>query len=184
MMRQNAHPQDLIVRRLHTSDQVDVCDHFLRLDVQSRRARFCGAIGDDGVLKYAKNILSYDSIVCGTFVDGRLRGVVELRGLFRFCPSLAEAAFSVEPQWQNIGIGDALFKRMLAMAQNRGVRTIQMMFLKENSRMRHLAIKHDATLLSYQGAVEAVLHPFRPTWASITKELVGETKGYSDLLFR
>lgn len=183
-MHQNANPQDLIVRRLHTSDQVDVCDHFLRLDVHSRRARFCGVISDDGVLKYAQNIFSYDSVVCGAFVDGRLRGVVELGGLFQSWPSSTEAAFSVELQWENIGIGDALFERMCTMAHNRGVRTIQMMCLKENKRMRQLATKHDAVLFADQDAVEAVLHPFWPTWASISKEMSGVTKGYSHLLFK
>ncbi len=98
------------------------------------------------------------AIVCGAFVDGQLRGLVELRGLFQSWPSTAEAAFSVEPDWQNIGIGDALFERMFAMARNRGVRTIQMICLRENSRMRHLAAKHDARLHFNQDATEAILH--------------------------
>jgi len=182
-MQRKRHPQDLVVRRLHANDQTGICDHFLRLGVQSRRERFCGAISDDGVLSYAKNTFRYNSIICGAFVDGQLRGLVELRALFHSWPSTAEAAFSVEPEWQNIGIGDALFERMFAMAQNRGVRTIQMLCLKENGRMRHLAAKHHAQLLFNQDAVEAVLHPNWPTPQSIAEEIIGEARGYSRLLF-
>lgn len=178
-MRLDSHPQRIQVCRLSAASQKSICNHFQRLDLTSRRARFCGAVGDGEVLKYAQNIFRHNVIVCGGFVDGHLRGVVELRGLFQSWPSTAEAAFSVEPDWQNIGIGDALFERMFAMAQNRGVRAIQMICLKENSRMRHLAAKHDARLHFNQDATEAVLHPFWPTPASIMEEIVGETRGYA-----
>jgi GNAT superfamily N-acetyltransferase len=182
-MRLNSHSQRIQVCRLSTASQNSICDHFQRLNLPSRRARFCGAISDGEVLKYAQNIFSHNAIVCGGFVDGQLRGVVELRGLFQSWPSTAEAAFSVEPDWQNTGIGDALFERMFAMARNRGVRTIQMICLKENSRMRHLAVKHDARLYYTQDATEAVLHPCWPTPASMLEEIVGETKGYTHRLF-
>lgn len=182
-MRLNRHPQDILVSRLYAANQDSICDHFLRLDIRSRRARFCGAVSDDGILEYAQNIFRGDSIVCGASVDGQLRGLVELRGVFRFWPSTVEAAFSVEPDWQNIGIGDALFERMFAMAQNRGVRTIQMMCLKENRRMRHLATKHHALLRIEHDAIEAILHPYWPTPVSLAEEIVGETRGYVHRLF-
>ncbi|WP_171133923.1 MULTISPECIES: GNAT family N-acetyltransferase [unclassified Ruegeria] len=176
-------PQDLVVRRLRSADQDDICEHFLRLDVQTRRARFCGGASDESVLRYARNLLRYDSIACGAFVSGQLRGIVELRGLFHSWPSRTEAAFSVEAEWQRIGIGDALFEQMLAMARNRGVMTIEMMCLKENSHMRHLAEKHNARLLVDVETVEAVLHPSWPTPFSIAKEIIAETRGYSYLHF-
>jgi GNAT superfamily N-acetyltransferase len=178
-MRLNRHPQDILVSRLYAANQDNICDHFLRLDIRSRRARFCGAVSDGGILKYAENIFRNDSIVCGASVDGQVRGIVELRGVFHSWPSTAEAAFSVELDWQNIGIGDALFERMFAMAQNRGVRTIQMMCLKGNSRMRHLATKHHALLRNDQDAAEAVLHPYWPTPASMVEEIVGEARSYA-----
>ena len=182
-MRLNRHPQDIPVSRLYAANQDSICDHFLRLDIRSRRARFCGAVSDGGILDYAQNIFRGDSIVCGASVDGQLRGIVELRGVFHSWRSTTEAAFSVELDWQSIGIGDALFERMFAMARNRGVRTIQMMCLKENSRMRHLATKHHALLRNERDAVEAVLHPFWPTPASVVEEIVGETRGYARRLF-
>ena len=175
--------QDLPVRCLGFGDQDDICDHFLRLDVQARRARFCGAVSDDAVLRYARKVLRYDNIACGAFVGGALRGLVELSGLFQTWSSKTEAAFSVEAEWQNIGIGDALFEQMFAMAQNRGVRTIKMTCLKENSRMRNLAAKHNAQLVVDTDTVEAVLHPSWPTPISIAKEIIAETREYSHLAF-
>ena len=95
--------QELVVRRLCMVDQEKICDHFLRLDIASRRARFLGAVSDDGVKKYARKIFHFDSILCGAFLDGDLRGVVELCGVAHFWPSTIEAAFSVEHEWQNTG---------------------------------------------------------------------------------
>lgn len=175
---------DLVVRRLRFDDQSDICDHFLRLDALTRRARFLGAVNDNGVMRYAQNILRYDSIACGAFVCGQLRGLVELRGLFHSWPSKTEAAFSVETDWQSIGIGDALFEQMFAMAQNRGVRTIRMMCLKENSHMRQLAVKHNARLEVDNDVVEAILHPAWPTPRSIAVEVIAESREYSNLLFK
>ena len=180
-MRDKKPPKDLVVRRLYAGHQEDICDHFLRLDVQTRRARFFGAANNSGILKYVQNILWYDSVICGAFVAGQLRGLVELRGLIHSRPSTAEAAFSVEPRWQNNGIGDALFERMLAIAQNRGVRIIQMMCLKDNRRMQRLASKHHARLLANRDVVEAVLHVNWPTPGSIAKEIIRETRGYSHM---
>lgn len=50
-MRLNRHSQDILVSRLYAANQDKTRDHFLRLDIRSRRARFCGAINDDGILE-------------------------------------------------------------------------------------------------------------------------------------
>ncbi|WP_052348695.1 GNAT family N-acetyltransferase [Leisingera methylohalidivorans] len=174
-MRHKRNDQELAVRRLSSADLEGICGHFRRLDAGSRRARFCGTVSDNGITKYALSIFRYDSLVCGAFIDGQLRGVAELRGVLHFWPSTTEAAFSVEPDWQNIGIGDALFERLISMARNRSVRSIRLMCLKENSLMRHLAVKHNAQLHLDQDAVEAVLYPYWPTPASVAAEFIGET---------
>ncbi|MGA9410836.1 MAG: GNAT family N-acetyltransferase, partial [Roseobacter sp.] len=180
-MDQNKSAQYVVVRRLYAVDQAEICDHFRRLDIASRRARFLGAVSDEGVASYARSIFHFDSILCGAFLDGYLRGVVELRGIVHFWPSTTEAAFSVEHDWQNIGIGDALFERMMAMAQNRSIRSIQLMCLKQNARMRYLATKHSARLHLDQDVVEAVLYPYWPTPASVAKEIIVETIGAAHL---
>lgn len=180
-MRDKLPPRDLVVRRLYAGDKEDVCDHFLRLDARARRARFCGVIGDSGVSQYARDVFGPGSIACGAFVEGRLIGLAELHGLLRSWPLTAEAAFSVEPKWQDNGVGDALFERMFAIAQNRGVKTLQMMCLKENRRMQHLASKHHAQLSANQDVVAATLHKHWQTPSSIVEEIVGEITGRSHM---
>lgn len=182
-MQHKTYPVDMGVRRLLAIDQKEICDHFQRLSIHDRQARFCGTVSNDAVSKYARNIFRHDSIVCGAFINGRLRGVAELHGFLLSWPPEAEIAISVESEWQNIGIGNAIFERVLAMAQNRGVRTIHMTCLKENSRMRHLATKHNALLSIDQDATEAVLHPYWPTMTSMTKEIIGETCGFAQTVF-
>ena len=76
-----------------------------------------------------------------------------------------------------------MFERMFAMARNRGVRTIQMICLRDNGRMRHLAAKHNAVLQYDQDAIEAVLYPHWPTPASVIEEFAGEARGYTQRLF-
>jgi GNAT superfamily N-acetyltransferase len=155
--------RSIVIHRLYAADHEDIRDHFLRLDDQSRRSRFCGAVKDSGLASYAQNIFRDDSIICGASVSGQLRGLVELRGACDAGPVATEVAFSVERDWQNMGIGDALFEHMFAIAQSRGVRTLQMMFLKENIGMQHLAVKHHAQLQYGSDAIDAVLYPHGPT---------------------
>lgn len=178
-MNGKRHTGEILIRRLHAADQEKIYGHFRRLDVDSRRARFLGFISDDRVSAYACNIFRKGGILCGAFVDGVLRGIFELRGAVLFWPSTTEVAFSVESDWQNIGIGDALFERMLAMARNRGVKAIHFICLCENSRMKHLAAKHDAQLALDQDVAQAVLFPSWPTLASLAIEIIGEAQCYA-----
>jgi len=168
--------RDLVIRRLFEVDEEDIRNHFRRLDTNSRRSRFCGSVSNTGIASYVQTIFRDNSLLIGAFAEGQLRGVAELRGVLHFWPSRPEAAFSVDPEWQNIGIGDALFERVIAMARNRCVSSIRLMCLKENTRMRHLATKHGARLCFDQDVMEAILHPGLPMPASVASEIIGETK--------
>lgn len=178
-MTRHCEDLDPIIRRLWGPDLEAIQAHFLRLDPDTRQARFAGHLNDAAVARYAQNILRLDSLVYGAFVDGRLRAVAELRGLFNGWPATAEAAFSVESNWQNRGIGEALFDHILAVAQNRGVRTLYMICLRENERMTHLARKHDARLHHEPGAIEATLAPHWPTPMSLFDEAFRESRGFA-----
>lgn len=167
------------IRRLWQSDRPAVTEHFLRLDPETRRLRFGVALKDDSVRSYARQVLSMDAIVYGAFAEARLRGVGELCGFLWHWPPTAEAALSVERPWQDAGIGDALFTRLVAAAQNRSIRALHMTCLRENRRMQHLARKHDAVMEYVPGEVLATLDPPRPTLSSLTEEIVGETRGFA-----
>lgn len=170
---------DVTIRKLWKHDQEAVNDHFLRLDQDSRRLRFGSFVDDSNLNKYTEQLLSFDSVIFGAFCDGKLRAVAELRGLFHSWPMSAEAAFSVERGWQDHGIGEALFNRLVSAAQNRGVKKLNMLCLRDNDRMRHLASKHHAVLEFHTGEVEATLAPPWPTAFSLTEEFVGETKNFA-----
>ncbi|KRS12580.1 Acetyltransferase (GNAT) family protein [Roseovarius sp. THAF27] len=172
------------IRRLWPADKRLLLDHFARLDRETRRLRFGASVTEDFVAGYAETLLGLDSVVYGAFVDGDLHGVGELRMLLNSWPVRAEIALSVDPDWQHEGIGDALFVRMLAAAQNRGVRSLYMMCLRENERMQRLARRHDATLTFDIGEVEATLDPPWPTALSLAEEMVGETRTYLHAVLR
>lgn len=171
------------IRRLWKSDQAQLIDHFQRLDPATRRLRFGAMVNDGFVRNHAEQILSVDSVIFGAFPDGELRGVAELRGLLGSWPRSAEVALSVEPGWQDGGIGDALLGRLIAAAQNRGIKTLHMLCLRENTRMQNLAQKHNATLVLHIGDIEATLDPSWPTPMSMFEEIFGDSRSYLHSIF-
>lgn len=172
------------IRRLWQSDQSNLVDFFRRTDLQTRNLRFGSQVSDDYVTSYAEGLVSSDTVAYGAFIDQALRGISELRILPDSWPRNAEIALLVEPAWQERGIGDALFDRVLTAAQNRSITSIYMLCLKENKRMQHLARKHDAVLQFDIGAVEAGLTPPWPTPMSLFYEMFTETRGYLHLMCR
>lgn len=165
------------------SDQSTLVDHFQRLDLPTRRLRFCAPVSDDYISSYVAHLLSKDAVVFGAFPDDELRGVAELRGLPDSWPRSAEVALLVEPAWQDAGIGDALLNRIIAAAQNRRIKTLHMLCLRENKRMQALAKKHDAVLEFDIGEVEATLDPPWPTPMSIFEEMFGNPYSYLGSIF-
>jgi GNAT superfamily N-acetyltransferase len=172
------------IRRLWPGDIEAFREHLLRLDEESRAMRFGAAVSDDFVTQYAASIARFDGVVFGAFVAGRLIGVGELRLLYEDSGAEAEAAFSVERLYQDHGIGDALFSRLIAAARNRGITTLHMMCLTGNARMRHLAHKHAAEMEFADSEVHGTLRQAWPNFASLTEEMVGEAFGLTRALLR
>ena len=85
--------------------------------------------------------------------SGTLRGAAELRPIGGRLSKQAEAAFSVETDWQSHGVGSALLERTLLTARNRGIRHLHMACLADNRRMQQLARKFDAELSFDFGSV-------------------------------
>lgn len=172
------------IRRLWPGDIDAFRDHLLSLDHESRAMRFGGVVSDAFVAAYADSIARPDGVLFGAFRAGRLIGVAELRMLFEDRGPSAEAALSVEKSCQDQGIGDALLSRLIAAAQNRGIRSLYMMCLTANTRMRRLASKHDAELVFGDGEVHGRLRQAWPNFASLTEEVVGEAFGFTRALLR
>ena len=108
---------DGVIRKLWIDRAGPYRDHLLRLDADSRRSRFGGAVSDAFITNYIELSLGLDAVIHGFFVDGVLRGVAELRPLGASLPEEAEAAFSIEQPWQSHGVGTALLERTLLAAR-------------------------------------------------------------------
>ncbi len=176
--------ETLIIRRLWPSDQDQISRHFSRLDNQTRRLRFGGAVSEGFVEQYAGKLIELGTILYGAFPDGELRALGELRGLLDDWPVTAEAAFSVQQPWQDQGLGAALMDRVVAAAQNRGVKSLHMICLRENQKMQHLALKHDAILDYNRYEVEATLDRPWPTPFSLAEEIAGDARGFVQAVLR
>ena len=175
----------ITIRRLWTGEQDLFRAHFDQLDPASRAMRFGGAVHDSFLDAYAHSAFSGGNMVFGAFVTGKLLGVGEIKLLANSLPVRAEAAFSVVPEWQDKGVGDALLARIVAALQNRGVRSVSLWCRSSNHRMRHLAEKHNSKL-DFVGGDEThgeVRLPW-PMPSSIIEEVCGEAICYSNALWQ
>ena len=159
-----------LIRKLWSVETDAYRDHLLRLDAESRRNRFGGAIADDTIRTYAATSRGADVILHGYFVDGVLRGVADLRIL----GGEAEAAFSIEKPWQSHGVGSALLERSLLAARNQGAKLLQVCCLVDNYRMQQLARKFEARLIFDCGTVIGTMENPQPTPLSLMQEMAAD----------
>lgn len=172
-------PEGAVIRKLWIGETAEYRAHVLRLDPQSRRNRFGGAVSDEFVRNYVDLSIARDAVVHGCFVDGVMRGAAELRPFGLSLPGQAEAALSVEKPWQSHGVGSALLARTLLAARNRGFRLLHMTCLAENVRMQQLARKFDAELSFDFGSVIGEVESSRPTPLSLMRELLTDGHGFA-----
>jgi GNAT superfamily N-acetyltransferase len=170
---------DGVIRKIWIDRGGPYRDHLLRLDKESRRNRFGGAVSDEFIENYAELSRGLESVMHGFFVDGVLRGVAELRPLGKEFAQEAEAAFSIEKPWQSHGVGSALLERTLLAARNRGIKLLHMACLANNERMVDLARKFEAELTFDFGSVIGEVEAAHPTPMSMWRELVADTHGFA-----
>jgi GNAT superfamily N-acetyltransferase len=170
---------DGVIRKMWIDRAGAYRDHLLRLDADSRRNRFGGAVSDEFIINYIELSLGLDVVIHGFFVDGALRGVAELRPLGRGFADEAEAAFSIETPWQSHGVGTALLERTLLAARNRGIKLMHMACLVNNRRMIDLAKKFEAELKFDFGSVIGEVEAAHPTPMSVLREFVADTHGFA-----
>jgi GNAT superfamily N-acetyltransferase len=160
------------VRRLWIGEAELYRQHLLRLDAESRRNRFGGAVSDEFIGGYAGSSALSGAVIYAYFVDGVLRGTAELRLLEH--AGDAEAALSVEKPWQSRGVGTALLERVLLAARNRQIERLHMLCLAENRGVQQLARKFDAALSFEAGSVVGEMKAPHPTPMSVMRELVAD----------
>src|SRR6201994_3243792 len=162
------------IRKLWIGESSKYREHLLRLDPDSRRNRFGGAVSDEFIERFVQLTLGLDAVIHGFFVDGVLRGAAELRPLGSGFAHEAEAAFSIEKAWQIHGVGSELLKRTLLAARNRGIRLLHMSCLANNQRMQQLARKFDAELSFDFGSVVGEVASARAAALSASRDGVAD----------
>jgi GNAT superfamily N-acetyltransferase len=166
-----------VIRKLWIGEANSFRDHLLRLDRDSQRSRFGSPVTRYFIENYAAHALGPDSLMHGYFVDGTLRAAAELRPFGRQFPFKAEAAFSVEQDWQNAGVGTELLERTLLAARNRGIRTLYMSCLADNLRMQAVARKYRAEIRFEADDVTGHVANSAPTPLSLFREFVADGYG-------
>ncbi|MEA3122596.1 MAG: hypothetical protein QOH33_2181 [Paraburkholderia sp.] len=172
-----------VIRKMWIDRAGPYRDHLLRLDKESRRNRFGGAVSDEFIVNYIELSLDLDAVIHGFFIGGVLRGVAELRPLGKDFADEAEAAFSIEKDWQSHGVGSALLERTLLAARNRGIKLLHMACLANNARMVDLARKFDADLKFDFGSVVGEVEAPRPTPLSVWREMTADAHGFAIAMF-
>ncbi len=166
------------IRKLWPSETDKFRDHLLRLDKHSRRLRFAHAVSDSFIEDYASRMTDMGSVVYGYVEDGEVRAAAELRKLGDSWGKEAEAAFSVEPAYQEKGLGSELMGRVIRAARNRGVNHLFMSCLAENAKMQSIARKYEAELRFEYGEVVGEIVPQEPNYFSMLAEAMEDRVGY------
>lgn len=167
------------IRRLWPTERDAFTAHLLRLDSETRHDRFGACVNDSFLIQYARTTFGVGGLVFGYVEDNLVRGAAELRGLEDIVDHGGEAAFSIETGWRGMGIGSALFGRLVRAARNRSVRTLYMTCLPQNRAMQKLAAKFHAEMeLDFDG-ITGHLDADGPTALSVIGEAMDEARGFA-----
>ncbi len=163
-----------LIRKLWPAEVNLFRDHLLRLDPDSRRMRFAHGVSDSFIEDYALRMATPGSVTYAYLEDGKVRAAAELKQIGGLWGEEAEAAFSIEPRFQNQGLGTLLMGRLVRAARNRGIHHIALTCLAENERMQAVAKKHEAGLKIELGEVTGQIIPNGSDYFSILEEAVDD----------
>ena len=144
------------IRELTGSDAALHRDHLHRLDPQGRRERFNGVADDRFITAYSARCFAGRTRVFA-WVDGggEVRGSAELHPPGPGAP--ADIAFSVEPEFRNVGIGTRLFEAVMAAARYSRFPELRITSTAGNRAMRALARKFGARFTAEGGEVTGLI---------------------------
>ena len=128
--------------RLLQAGEIDLLHkHLLRLSKLSRIMRFGRPVSDAFIDEYCYHLTAENSLIYGVFLQGVLRGSVEIRLMEDSEGPEAELIFSVEDQWQNAGLGSVLMSGAMSAARSAQIDTVYLICLRENYPMRRVLAK-------------------------------------------
>ena len=165
-------------RQLLNTEAHRYLEHLLRLDADSRYARFSAVTSDDTIRRYCDSIDWRSIKIIGFFKDGVMRGAAEIRYDQRPLPDQAELAFSVEKECQNGRVGTNLMVRAILNLRNRAVTKAHIICLLGNRRMQKLAMRYRADFRAYRGDVFLTIDVPYGDISSLMAELVDGYLGW------
>ena len=166
-----------VFRKLLPAESAQYQAHLLRLDKTDRYARFTGTTTDATIARHCENIDWSRTVLIGAFVEGHLRGAVEICTDRLLWPNEAELGISVEKPFQEMGVGGALVRRALTVARNRSARRVHMYCLADNRRMRALARKFGGRVVPDGGEITVTIDLPAPNQFSLAVEAFEDGTG-------
>ena len=173
--RSGAPPWKVTIRALWPCEHEHFVRHLLRLDGLTRSERFGRVVSNDWIARYAAETDWLRGAVLGCWIDGTLRGAAELRRYGSGPSRTGETALSIEPAFQNHGLGSLLVRRVVVIARNRGIATLRLLVAAGNWRMRSIAQKLGAHTALAGGEIEAELTLGPATAATLAEEWLEES---------
>ena len=170
-------------RKLFVVEAYQYRDHLLRLDPDSRQARFSAVVSNAAVRQHVKAIDWTTTEVLGYFRDGVMRGAVEVRFASAMLPASAELAFSVERPFQGFGAGTGLMARGMMVMRNRGVTCGHIVCLLTNRRMQKMALKYRANVKADCGEVFLTINAPHGDLSTLLAEFTDNCLGWLDIGF-
>lgn len=164
-----------VYRKLLPTDLPLYREHLLRLSPEDRYARFAAVTPDSVIRAHCEGLDWCRTVIVGFIQSGVLRGAAELRLDPGPWPGQAELAVSVEPAFQNQGIGGALLRRALTVARNRAVRRVTLICQNANRRMLRL-VQRFRGLVDVEGseAQGTIVLPW-PNQVTLLQEMIDDS---------
>lgn len=171
-----------VIRKLNPAEAPDFARHLLRLDPETRRMRFAGIVTDFFIRAYAERRLPEKAVRLAFIHDHEVRGVAELIPYAGKDLHRAEFAISLEKPFQGRGIGRALMDELVVLARNRGLTSLGMLCLAENTGMRRLASRLGAAIRTHGGETVGRLEAPLPTLLTVADEAWADGVAMTELM--
>lgn len=151
--------QELVVRRLKTTDLPAIEAHLLAFDTADRHSRFHALLGDDAIRDYIDSIDFQRMILAGAFDEdsGRLVGLAEAHLDAAASPLRAETSVSVLASHRGQGIGRLLTAVVLDVAAARGTRRADFYYQAGNRAIARLIRDLGAPIVTAPGFASLAL---------------------------
>lgn len=127
----------------------DYARHLKNLPNEDKYTRFCYAIKDEGIDQFILLILynSHDHHLFTAEVDDKVVGFGHLAREGEDW----ELAVSIDKEYQAKGIADHLMDRMISWGKTRGIHSVFMHCIAQNTKIQHLARKHGLRMVERDG---------------------------------